>query len=106
VHHEEDEGFWILEGEFTLQIGEVVTQARPGTFLFRPRGVPHRYWVDRGPARLLFLLSPGGFERFICETSEPAGALTLPPAVEEPPSEEAMVALVEAARRAGAEILG
>lgn len=106
VHHQEDEAFWILEGEFTFEVGDAVTRVGPGSFLFGPRGVPHRYRVERGPARLLFMLSPGGFEQFIYETSEPAGALTLPPAADAPPSEAEVSALMEAAQRAGAEILG
>jgi quercetin dioxygenase-like cupin family protein len=105
VHHQEDEGFWILEGEFTFEVADRTIKAGPGSFLFGPRGVPHRYTVDRGPARLLFLLSPGGFEEFIYATSEPAERLTLPPSPEAPPSEEEMEQLMEAARRYGAEIL-
>jgi mannose-6-phosphate isomerase-like protein (cupin superfamily) len=104
VHHREDEGFWILEGELTFRIGDATIRAGAGSFLFGPKGVPHTYRVDSGPAKLLFILSPAGFEELIYATSEPARARTLPPP-EAPPSEEEMAQLAETARRFGAEIL-
>jgi quercetin dioxygenase-like cupin family protein len=106
VHHNEDEGFWVLEGELTFEVGDETIKASPGSFLFGPRDVPHRYTVDSGPARLLFILSPAGFEEFIYATSEPAKELTLPPPPEGPPDEAEMEQLAALARRYGAEILG
>jgi mannose-6-phosphate isomerase-like protein (cupin superfamily) len=106
VHHREDEGFWILEGELTFQIGEQLLKAGPGSFVFGPKGVPHSYRVDRGPARLLFILSPAGFENFIYASSEPAQSFTLPPLPEGPPEESEMQRLGLLAREHGAEILG
>lgn len=105
VHHREDEAFWILEGELTFQIGDKTLEASPGTFIFGPRGVPHRYRVDSGPARLLYLLSPSGFEELIYATSEPATSLTLPPPSQDPPDEAELEKLADLARQYGAEIL-
>src|SRR5918997_167213 len=65
VHHREDEGFWILEGEVTFEVGEETIKASPGSFVFGPKDVPHRYTVESEQARTLFLLSPAGFEEFI-----------------------------------------
>ena len=106
VHHKEDEAFWILEGELTFQIGEETIKASPGSFLFGPKDVPHRYTVDSGPARMLFLLSPAGFEELIYATSEPAQELTLPPPPEGPPSEAEMEQIGALVRQYGCEILG
>jgi len=105
VHHREDEAFWILEGELTFRIGERQLQAGPGSFVFGPRGVPHSYRVDRGPARILYILSPAGFESFIYASSEPAQSLTLPP-VPEAPQEGELERLAFLAQQHGAEILG
>src|ERR671911_1516548 len=58
VHHFEDEGFYILEGELTFYVGDKTIKARPGSFLFGPKDVPHAFTVDSGPARLLFILRP------------------------------------------------
>ena len=88
VHRKEDEAFYILEGEMTFHIGEETIKARPGSFVFGPKDVPHTYTVDSGPARLLFLLSPAGFEGFIEAISKPAKERTLPPSNSEGASDE------------------
>ena len=105
VHHREDEAFWIVEGELTFRVGDETIKASPGSFLFGPRDVPHGYTVDSGPARMLFLLSPAGFEEFIYATSEPAKEHTLPPAPEGPPGEAEWEQLVAVARQYGMELL-
>jgi len=106
VHHFEDEGFYILEGEMTFYVGDEMIKARPGSFLFGPKDVPHAFSVDSGPARLLFLLSPAGMEGAIREMGEPARTLTIPPPPEEPPDEAEMGRLMAIADRYGGEMLG
>jgi mannose-6-phosphate isomerase-like protein (cupin superfamily) len=106
VHHFEDEGFYVLEGEMTFYVGEETIKARPGSFLFGPKDVPHAFSVDSGPARLLFLLSPAGMEGGIREMGEPAQSLTIPPAPEEPPDEAEMGRLMAIATKYGGEMLG
>ena len=106
VHHFEDEGFYILEGEMTFYVGDQTIKAKPGSFLFGPTGVPHAFRVDSGPARLLFVLSPAGFEELVREMGEPARELTLPPQREAPPDEAEMQRIAAIAARHGNEILG
>jgi mannose-6-phosphate isomerase-like protein (cupin superfamily) len=106
VHHFEDEGFYILEGEMTFYIGDKTIKAHPGAFLFGPKDVPHGFRVDSGPARLLFIFSPAGMEGFIRESSEPARSLSIPPQPETPPDEAEMEQLAAIAARYGGEILG
>lgn len=80
VHHREDEGFWLLEGELTVRCGDRVFTARPGSFTFLPRGVPHTFVVEGdSPARLLSICSPGGFEEFFAAAGRPAEDDGLPP---------------------------
>jgi mannose-6-phosphate isomerase-like protein (cupin superfamily) len=79
VHHREDEGFWILEGEVTFEVGDATIAARAGDYVFGPRDVPHRYTVGAAGCRMLFLLTPAGLEDLIREMSEPAGSRTVPP---------------------------
>ena len=105
LHRKEDEAFYVLEGEMTFEIGEQTIKASPGSFVFGPKDVPHRYTVESGPARMLFLLSPAGFEEFIYATSEPARERTLPPPTEGPPSEAEMEQLVAVGRQYGIEFL-
>jgi len=106
VHHFEDEGFWILEGEMTFYVGDQTVKARPGSFLFGPKEVPHAFTVDSGPARLLFVLSPAGFEDLVREMGEPARELTIPPQPQAPPDEAEMQRMAAIAARHGNEILG
>jgi hypothetical protein len=106
IHHSEDEGFYIIEGEMTFYVGEQTIKARPGSFLFGPKDVPRAFTVDSGPARLLFILSPAGMEGLIREMGEPAMSLSIPPQPEEPPDEAEMERLMAIAARYGGEILG
>ncbi|OWK22063.1 hypothetical protein AJ88_14585 [Mesorhizobium amorphae CCBAU 01583] len=79
VHHREDESFQVMEGEIEFEIGGKKIMAGPGSFLFGPRDVPHRYTVKRGPARMLFFFTPGGFEDLLRATSVPANNRRIPP---------------------------
>jgi mannose-6-phosphate isomerase-like protein (cupin superfamily) len=102
VHHNEDETFWVLEGEIEFEIGGKKFEARPGTMLFGPRGVPHRYTVRRGPARMLFLFTPAGFEKLLLATSEPALERRIPTKDEGMPDFETLPDVVQ---RYGCELL-
>jgi quercetin dioxygenase-like cupin family protein len=80
VHHNEDEAFYLLEGEITFHSGEQTLKGTPGTFVFFPREIPHWFLVEGDkPARLLQFNTPVGLEHFFAEMGEPAQALTLPP---------------------------
>ncbi len=72
IHHQEDESFWILDGQLTFVCDGQTFQAGPGSFIFLPRGLPHTFRVDEGPARVLELVQPGGHERFYVEGGRPA----------------------------------
>ena len=106
VHHFEDESFYILEGEMTFYVGDQTIKAHPGSFLFGPKEVPHAFTVDSGPARVLFVLSPAGFEDLVREMGEPARELTIPPQPQAPPEEAEMQRMAAIAARHGNEILG
>ena len=90
VHHREAETFWVLEGDVTFEVGDTRFEARPGDVAFGPRAVPHRYSVGEAGCRMLFILTPGGFEGAIREMSTPAGTRTLPPESEQPPDMEGL----------------
>lgn len=103
VHHHEDETFWVLEGEIEFEVGGERIEARAGTMLFGPRGIPHRYTVTRGPARTLFLFTPGGFEELLLATSDSADEMRIPTQEEGMPD---FATLPQVARRYGCELLG
>jgi quercetin dioxygenase-like cupin family protein len=93
VHHREDEAFYVLEGSVTIQVGDAVIEAEAGDFAFGPRDVPHRYTVGPDGCRMLFICTPGGFEKLVTEMSRPAEALTLPPAATDEPDWEQVGAI-------------
>lgn len=102
VHHREDEGFYILEGEVTLYVGDETIEASAGDFAWGPRDIPHRYTVGPNGCRMLFICVPGGFEDIVREMSVPAETRTLPPASDEEPDMERIAAI---AKKHGAELL-
>jgi quercetin dioxygenase-like cupin family protein len=66
VHPHEDEFSYILEGEIGARVGDEVLQATIGSYVFKPRGLPHTFWnATTKPARLLELISPAGFEKYL-----------------------------------------
>lgn len=80
VHHAADEGFYVLEGAMRGFCGDRQWRATRGAFVWLPRGIPHGYAVDGdAPLRTLAFTVPAGFERFVADAGEPAGARTLPP---------------------------
>jgi mannose-6-phosphate isomerase-like protein (cupin superfamily) len=68
IHAHEDEFSFVLEGRVGMQLGDQTFIADPGTFVRKPRGLPHTFWnAGPTPARLLELISPAGFERYFEE---------------------------------------
>ena len=66
VHAEEDDAFYILEGEMTFFFGAEEATAPPGTFVLVPPGVAHGFRNDgTGPVRMLNIHAPAGFDRRI-----------------------------------------
>ena len=63
VHKNEDEWFYVLEGEVTFHVGNESHLGRPGAFVSFPRGIPHTFTVESPTARFLVMNTPGGFER-------------------------------------------
>lgn len=78
-HGDEEEGFYVLEGEVAIRVGDRMVLASPGAFVFVPRDVPHTYRVvGDSPARLLIIISPPGFEEAFFEAGVPPEAPGLP----------------------------
>jgi quercetin dioxygenase-like cupin family protein len=103
VHHNEDEWFYVLEGELTFWVGGQVIVAAAGSFVYGPRDVPHTFTVSSDQARYLLVVEPAGFEQFVRDIGEPARELVIPPPATEPPD---VAALAAKAAEYGVEILG
>lgn len=78
IHDNEDEIYYVLEGEHDFVCGEQTFRLGPGGTIFLPRGVPHAHSrVVPGAGRLLGVTSPAGFDGFFRTLAEAsrAGAL-------------------------------
>jgi len=79
VHRDDDEGFYVLDGEVTFWAGDEERVLRAGDFVLGPKGVPHTYRVTGGePARILVTSSSGAFASFVQTYGEPAPRRELP----------------------------
>ena len=103
VHPEEDEWFYVLEGELTFWVGDTRLALKAGSFAFGPKGVPHTFYAEAGGARALIGFAPMQFEGFQREVGEPAPERVVPPPLEGHPD---MTRLAPIAKQHGFEILG
>lgn len=102
VHHVEDEGFYVLEGQLAVRCGDQEWTVEAGAFVLLPRGVPHAFVVTGTQAcHLLQITTPAQFEQFVAEVGRPAQSLTLPN-----PSAPDVGALAAAGQRYANEIVG
>ena len=66
VHADEDDAFYILEGELTFVLDGEDVAAPAGTFVLVPPGVEHGFRNDTSEAvRILNIHAPAGFDRRI-----------------------------------------
>ena len=65
MHANEDEAWYVLEGELRFRLDTQTANAPAGSFVFVPRGTRHCFQnAGRQPARILVLFTPAGMERF------------------------------------------
>ncbi|HYK36726.1 quercetin 2,3-dioxygenase [Alloacidobacterium sp.] len=79
IHQREDECLYIVEGAFSIILGDRVFDVADGDFVRISKGTPHTYRnVGAIPGKMLVVLSPGGFERMWAELGQP-GSVNQPP---------------------------
>jgi quercetin dioxygenase-like cupin family protein len=83
-YHDQDEQFYVIDGQITYLANGEELKARAGSFVLIPRRTVHSFRVDSETATLLNSYTPAGFERTITELAEPAQARTIPPASHPP----------------------
>jgi len=76
VHQGEDEWFYVIEGEYVVQVGDEKFRLTPGDSLLAPRKIPHAYaHLGEGQGRMLIAYQPAGdMEAFFLKMSRLAGA--------------------------------
>jgi quercetin dioxygenase-like cupin family protein len=102
LHHNEDETFYVLEGEVTILVGDERIDLAAGDYLFGPREIAHAYVVRSERARMLVTASPAGVEQFFVNLGIPVTGTEPPTDAVMPPMDE----LVRLFADYGCEILG
>jgi len=70
LHDSEDEFSYVIEGRIGVLIGDQEYLAEAGSWVIKPRGIPHTYWnPGPKPTRLIEIISPPGFEGFFRDLS-------------------------------------
>lgn len=68
IHNHEDETFHVQSGEVEFWMDGETRLEGPGSVVFVPRGTEHAFRVVGDlPARMLTIMTPGGFEGFFAE---------------------------------------
>ena len=66
VHSREDQTSYVVEGAVNILVGEDIFHCSPGSYVFKPRNIPHTFWNESStPARLIEISTPGGVERYM-----------------------------------------
>ncbi len=71
IHENEDESFYILDGEMTVFVGDKMLSAKAGDYVFLPRGISHTFKVTSNEAKFLVTAYPAGFDSFVKEICVP-----------------------------------
>jgi mannose-6-phosphate isomerase-like protein (cupin superfamily) len=72
VHPNQDEWFYVVEGQYRIAVGDQLFDLGPGNSMLGPRRVPHTWAHVGGEAgRIVFVVSPAGqIEGFLRALSE------------------------------------
>jgi quercetin dioxygenase-like cupin family protein len=80
IHHKEDESFYVLEGSFSVLVGDQLYSAHAGDFIHIPRGAVRGFTnVGSTAGRVLILHVPGSASGFYIGM----GKLPFPPKLED-----------------------
>jgi quercetin dioxygenase-like cupin family protein len=61
LHSEQDEWFYVVEGEYAFEVGQQRIRLKAGDSVFGPRQVPHVWaFVGDQSGRILFVFTPAG----------------------------------------------
>jgi quercetin 2,3-dioxygenase len=78
LHYDQDEWFYVVQGEFTFEVGQGRFRLNPGDSLLAPRKVPHVWaYVGDRLGQILVAFTPAGtMEAFFREVTK---ANAMPP---------------------------
>ncbi len=71
-HLKEDESFYVIDGTFEIEVGDTSVTGGPGTYVYGPRNVPHRWTnMGNGRGRMLNVFTPPGLEGYFLSVAVP-----------------------------------
>ena len=105
VHHNEDETFYVLDGEVRCKQLDRVLHAKPGEVVHLARGIPHGFKVVSSEGARLLIVSNGGFEAMLRAASQVASSVSLPERQQDP-TPEMQAKLAEICAANGIQLLG
>jgi quercetin dioxygenase-like cupin family protein len=80
IHRNEDETFYVVEGQCDIRLGDEIVTAGVGDFVNVPRGAVHNFHNSGdAPMRMILTFTPAGIEKFFEETLERALDPNQPP---------------------------
>jgi quercetin dioxygenase-like cupin family protein len=75
THTREDECNFVLKGELTCDVGGEIVVAPAGSYVLKPRNVPHALCnTGTEPVWVMEILTPGGFESYFDEYEQIASS--------------------------------
>jgi mannose-6-phosphate isomerase-like protein (cupin superfamily) len=77
LHHIEDEWFYVIEGDYIVEVGTERHHLKAGDSVLGPRGVPHAFaFVGEGTGRFLITYAPAGRMEEFFDTQDKTGGRT------------------------------
>jgi mannose-6-phosphate isomerase-like protein (cupin superfamily) len=102
VPSREEEGFYILDGEITLHVGDERIVVKAGMFANMPVETPHSFKNESSkPAKMLISVAPAGLEQMFFEVGVPLAEGTT---IAQPPMKDEIDKMLAVAPRYGIQI--
>ncbi|GAB3022297.1 cupin domain-containing protein [Spirosoma pulveris] len=77
IHHDQDELFSIIEGDYLFQVGDEKFTVKAGDTVFAPRGIPHTWLQLSERGKQVYMVQPAGqLEDFFLRLTELKGPPT------------------------------
>ena len=104
THRNEDENYYILEGQIKFWVGDDAFDAKAGDFIHLPKNIPHRFELQSECVKELMWMTPAGLEKWFWDNSAPAASMQPLPLMKEPPPAEMITHFVQSLSEYGIEM--
>lgn len=105
THKNEDESYYILEGEIKFWVGDETFVARAGDFVHLPRNVPHKFELQSECVKELMWMTTAGLEKWFWDNSAPVTTMQPMPRMTAPPPPEMITHFVQSLSEYGVEMV-